>query len=167
MIPVRRESDEVLYPADEVVVLSGADLADLKRLALDNPRKRVRICTHRSPDEALHEMFIIHTRETYVRPHKHLGKAESFSILEGRVDVVLFYEDGEIRQIIPMGEPTSGLPFYYRLSDPIFHTLIIHSDFLVFHEITQGPFLRDQTVFAEWAPETGTTQWFETFVQKL
>lgn len=153
MIAVRKESDEVLYPAEEVVLIDGADLSELKRLALINPRKRIRLCTHRSPDAALHEMFIVHTNETYVRPHKHVGKAESFSIIEGRVDVVIFHDDGSIRQVIEMAAPGAGLPFYYRLADPIFHTLLIRSEVLVFHEVTQGPFLREQSVFAEWAVE--------------
>ena len=60
-----------------------------------------------------------------------------------------------------MGELRSGKTFYYRLSEPIFHTLIIRSEILVFHEITQGPFLREQTEFAEWAPEVYDPEWME------
>ena len=30
---------------------------------------------------------------------------------------------------------------------------MIRSDFFVFHETTQGPFRREETVFAPWAPE--------------
>jgi len=62
MIPVREESPEVLYAALEVVRLRWPDLEELKALALQNPRKRVRICTHRSPGDLLHEMFIVHTK---------------------------------------------------------------------------------------------------------
>lgn len=154
MIPVRKESDEVLYPLEETILVDSADLSEFKRLALLNPRKRIRLCTHRSPADNLHEMFIVHTKETYVRPHKHIGKAESFSILEGEADLVLFEDDGAIREIIRMGSPQSGQKFYHRLDSPVFHSLLIRSQVLVFHEITQGPFLRGQTVFADWAPES-------------
>jgi cupin fold WbuC family metalloprotein len=153
MIAVRKESDEVLYPAEEVVLIDNTDLTEFKRMALINPRQRIRLCTHNSPSDALHEMFIVHTNETYVRPHKHIGKAESFSVLEGETDLVLFEDDGAVRQIIRMGPPGSGRKFYHRLASPVFHSLLIRSDILVFHEITQGPFLRGQTVFADWAPE--------------
>lgn len=152
MIKVRKESAEVLYPEEDVVVVTCADLDELKRLALLNPRQRVRLCTHRSPNDALHEMFIVHTRDCYVRPHKHLGKSESMTVLEGIVDVVLFNEDGSIRQVVRMGEPGSGKVFYQRLSEPIYHMLIIRTEFLVFHESTEGPFMRENTVFPEWAP---------------
>lgn len=148
MIPVREESPEVLYAALEVVRLTWPDLEELKALALQNPRKRVRICTHRSPADLLHEMFIVHTKDTAVPIHKHLDRAESFTVLHGRADLILFQDNGEIRETIKMGEPASGHPFYYRLADPVFHTLKIHSDFLVFYEATTGPFHKDQTVFA-------------------
>ncbi len=153
MIVTHKESDEVLYPAEEVVVVEATDLTQLKRLALLNPRQRIRLCAHHSPGDRLHEMFIVHTSDCYVRPHKHLGKAESMAILEGEVDVVLFHDDGTIRQVIRMGDLNSGKLFYYRLSEPIYHTLLIRSQFLVFHEITEGPFLREKTVFPDWAPE--------------
>ena len=152
MINVRRESAEVLYPDEEIVFVGSADLEELKRLALQNPRQRVRLCTHRTPNDALHEMFIVHMRDCYVRPHKHVGKSESMTVLEGSVDMVLFDEDGSIRDVIPMGAPGSGRIFYQRLSDPIYHMLIIRSEFLVFHESTEGPFLRENTVFPDWAP---------------
>lgn len=166
MIPTRKESDEVLYPREEVVVVESADLTQLKRLALLNPRQRIRLCTHRTPGDRLHEMFIVHTSNCYVRPHKHLGKAESMAILEGEVDVVLFHDDGTIRQVIKMGDCSSGKLFYYRLSEPVYHTLIIRTQFLVFHEITEGPFLREDTVFPDWAPEEQTTG-RETFIARI
>ncbi|MGQ0666810.1 MAG: WbuC family cupin fold metalloprotein [Nitrospiraceae bacterium] len=153
MILTRKESDEVLYPQEEVVVVDSTDLKELKRLALLNPRQRIRLCAHRSPGDHLHEMFIVHTSECYVRPHKHLGKAESMAILEGEVDVVLFRDDGTVRQVVRMGDRNSGKLFYYRLSGPIYHTLLIRTPFLVFHEITEGPFLREHTVFPDWAPD--------------
>ena len=82
MIAIRKESAEVLYPEEDVVIVTAADLDELKQLALQNPRRRVRLCAHRSPQDHLHEMFIVHTSNCYVRPHKHLGKAESMTVLD-------------------------------------------------------------------------------------
>jgi hypothetical protein len=39
------------------------------------------------------------------------------------------------------------------MSNAFFHTLIIRSDVLVVHEITNGPFRPTATVFADFAPE--------------
>ena len=149
------ESAEVRYATDAIVLVDGGDVADLKRAAEDNARRRVRLCAHHSRDDRLHEMLIVHTHDTYVRPHKHLGKSESFHIIEGDVDVVVFADDGGVAEVMRMGAFASGRPFYYRLAAPLFHTLLIRSDVLVFHETTSGPFSRADTVFAPWAPEDG------------
>lgn len=165
MIGFRKENDEVLYPTDGVF-LDCNDLVELKRLASLNPRQRVRFCAHRSPDDRLHEMFIVHTRDCYVRPHRHLGKAESISILEGEVDLVLFNADGTVLRVLAMGSPQSGRTFFHRLSEPVFHTLLIRSEYLVFHEITEGPFVRTQTEFPVWAPQDNTGE-AATFIANL
>ena len=47
--------------------------------------------------------------------------------------------------IVPLGQPGSGRPFYYRMSKPFFHTLIIRSELLIVHEITNGPFRPEGT----------------------
>jgi len=165
MISVHKESNEVLYPDEDIVVLAASDIKELKQLVRHNPRNRIRICAHRNPNETLHEMFIIHTQDCYVRPHKHLGKAESMTVLEGEVDVVLFSENGELLDIIHMSEPLLGKTFYYRISDPIYHSLIIRSEYLVFHEVTQGPFVKKDTLFPDWAPDENDHELVNKFLK--
>jgi len=160
---IRKESAEVLYRDGDKVVTKG-NLEELKTLAKQNPRQRVRLCTHNSPADKLHEMFIVHMRHCYIRPHKHISKAESLLILEGEVDVILFNDDGSIKQVVSMGSPDTGQVFYHRLSLPIYHMLIIRTEFLVFQENTEGPFLRNNTVFPDWAPVdegTGSQKYIE------
>jgi cupin fold WbuC family metalloprotein len=166
MIATRIESSEVLYPKDEIVFVCITDLEELKQQAILNQRQRIRLCTHNSSDNILHEMFIIHTNECYVRPHKHIGKAESMAVLEGEVDIVLFNDDGTIKNIVKMGDMYSGKIFYYRIANPIYHMLLIRTKFLVFHEVTQGPFLREQTIFPEWAPKEGDLN-VDTFIKHV
>ena len=146
-------NNEVLYAEDSIVQIDSLDIAELKSKAKQNPRKRIRVCAHKDIEENIHEMLIVHEKSCYVRPHKHNDKTESFHIIEGKADVILFHEDGSIDQVIPMGEITTGLKFYYRLLPFRFHTLLIHSDVLVFHEITSGPFRLEDTIFAPWSPE--------------
>lgn len=147
-----RLNDEVLYTTDEVVQLDSGDIRELKRKAKVNSRRRIRICVHRDVSELIHEMLIIHEKTCYVKPHKHINKTESFHIIDGLVDIILFNEDGSIKLIIPMGDYKSGRKFFYRLPPSIYHTLLIQSDVLVFHEITNGPFRPQDTVWAPWAP---------------
>jgi cupin fold WbuC family metalloprotein len=148
----QQESTEVFYAADRIATVGRDDIDYLKKRAAESGRERSRLCTHRSTNDLLHEMFIVHSTDTYVRPHKHLGKAESFHLIEGRIDVIVFDENGAITDVVQMGEYSSGLRFYYRIGDPTYHTLMILSDVAVFHEVTMGPFVRDDTIYAPWSP---------------
>lgn len=163
----RSLNPEVLYTETASTAVDRSDIDRFKQLSSLNPRKRVRLCAHRSPDDRLHEMLIVHERGAYVRPHKHPGKSESTHIIEGMVDVVMFDDDGQIESVIPMGDYASGRVFYYRVAVPVFHTLIIRSDVLVFHETTNGPFDRADTVFAPWAPQDSDVNSVSAFMAGL
>ena len=164
---LRQESAEVLYSNRGIGDVSKADIEELKTLAAANPRKRVRLCAHRHTGDALHEMLIVHERSAYVRPHKHPGKSESAHVIEGEVDVVVFSDDGEIVKILECGEVNSGRTFYYRMAEPAFHSLIIRSPVLVFHETTNGPFRRADTVFADWSPAEADSEGVGSFLRDL
>lgn len=166
MIQVKQVNDEVMYATDPIVQVDRLDIGKLTRLAEHNARKRVRICAHKDIEDKLHEMFIVHTRDTYVRPHKHLGKSESFHVIQGVVDVVVFDDTGEVANVIEMGDYLSGKTFYYRIADPLYHTLLIRSEVIVFHETTNGPFERSDTLFAPWAPEDAAPSQRE-FMERL
>ena len=150
---IRAESAEVFYPGEDPVMAGAAEVEALKRSARTSPKKRARLCTHFNPTDTLHEMLITLPRGAYVRPHKHVGKSESFTILQGEVDLVLFHEDGRVRQSIPMGTLESKKAFYHRTTQEVYHTLVVRSEMLVFHEVTDGPFQREQTIFPSWAPD--------------
>ena len=145
-------NEEVLFTADDVVKVDANDIEELKQKARLNPRRRIRICAHKNLEDNIHEMLIVHEKSCYVKPHKHIGKTESFHIIEGSVDIILFDEDGQINEIIPMGDYASGRKFFYRLPSSHYHTLMIQSDVLVFHETTNGPFRPEDTIWAPWAP---------------
>ncbi len=139
-------------------------MADLRRLAAEAPMGRARICTHHAPDEVVHEMLIVVMRESYIRPHKHLTKSESFHMIEGEMDVLIFSDDGLLENVITMSAYNKSSSFYYRLSVPKFHTLALKSEWALFHETTSGPFSPEDSVGAPWAPkEKGTPEDIQLF----
>ncbi|MBE9116857.1 WbuC family cupin fold metalloprotein [Lusitaniella coriacea LEGE 07157] len=164
---VKKFNPEVLYTNEPITKVNRDDIEYLKEKSQENLRKRIRLCAHQGVDDTLHEMLIIHTNETYVRPHKHFNKSESFHIIEGACDVVIFDEEGTVSEVIPMGTFDSGKRFYYRLPEPYYHTLLIHSEFLVFHETTNGPFNRSETEFASWSPTEEDTAGVQKFFEDL
>ncbi len=164
---VKAYNEEVVYPDEEIVHVTRSDMETLQMQALKNPRKRMRLCSHQNVEDRLHEMLIIHTNETYVRPHKHIHKSESFHVIKGRVDVLIFDDEGRITNLIEMGDYDSRFCFYYRIATPLFHSLIIHSDVLIFHEATNGPFNRSDTVFADWSPDDSDPGAVREFMMKI
>src|SRR3989338_4065279 len=149
-----KEINNAVYAANESLVhLGQAEVRYLKDRVMQSERKRIRICTHKNGDALLQEMFIAVARESYIRPSKHVHKEESMHVIEGLANLVFFDETGHITKAIEMGDRSSGRSFYCRTPESIYHTLLIHSDLLVYHESTQGPFRRTDTFFPSWAPD--------------
>jgi cupin fold WbuC family metalloprotein len=166
-LKVRIVSNEVVYSDDLSTNVSCHDIENLVQRALSATRRRARLCVHKDVQDPLHEMLIVHTRDAYVRPHKHLNKVESLHIIEGVADLVLFDEEGAVTAFTHMGDYPSGLVFFSRISEPCYHTLLIRSERLVFHEVTEGPFNRADTMFAPWSPEDSDLSAAEKYVEQL
>lgn len=164
---MKKFNDEVYYSDQKIVRISSDDIDKLKKLAEENIRKRVRLCTHEDIADKIHEMMIVHTKDAYVRPHKHLNKSESFYIVEGDAFAVLFEEDGAVKKVIKLGDYQSGKKFYCRISENCYHSLIIISDVIVFHEVTSGPFNKADTVFSPWSPDENNTNDVKKFISEL
>lgn len=160
-------NDEVFYSSRGIVKVRKAEINQLKQFAREASRKRSRLCAHQHTDEPLHEMLIVQEKGIYVRPHKHLGKIESFHVIEGEVNIVIFDDEGIILDVIEMGDYASGNIFYYRLSASLFHTVLVKSNIVVFHETTNGPFRREDTIFTEWSPEDKDAGATQQFLEKL
>ncbi len=167
MIELERINNEVFVARDPIARFGGEEVAFLRQQAQASPRKRARICAHRSNDDALHEMLIAISSESYIHPHRHANKSESFHIVEGTVDVVIFDDEGGIADVIELGPPGSGRQFFYRLSVSRFHTLLIRSNYIVIHEATNGPFTKDGTVLAPFAPTEGEPEKARQYLKRL
>lgn len=143
----------VIYNTDDVALVGRDMLGTLKAEAVNAPLRRSRLCLHRTPEDPLHEMVIAFCRDSFVRPHRHLTKTESFHVIEGRILVVLFDDEGRVTHRIPMAPPGGDCPFLYRVAAPIWHTLIPETEFAVIHEVTNGPFRAEDGDFAPWSPD--------------
>jgi cupin fold WbuC family metalloprotein len=160
-------NEDVYYANSDVVSINSVDMNDLKRKLSQSNNKRVRICAHQTSQDSLHEMLIAIAKGSYVRPHKHINKGESFHMIEGALDVIIFNEKGDIINVIEMGAHGSQKNFFYRLSTHYFHTVSLKTDYVVFHETTSGPFCREDTVFASWSPLPGESQLVKKFMDEL
>jgi cupin fold WbuC family metalloprotein len=164
---MKKLNNEVFIAEGPLVRASRDDLNFLKSQAAASPRHRARLCAHSSSEDRLHEMLIVLTRDVYIRPHKHVNKTESFHVIEGSALVIFFDEHGKIDEQVRVGDVSSDNSFYFRNVDSRYHTQIITSDFLVFHETTNGPFNRADTLFAPWAPDEANVREAKAFLEGL
>ena len=167
MASMRQLNEEVFYSDETIVKINQENIQWLKNKALANTRNCSRLCAHKDINALVHEMLIIHARDAYVRPHKHIGKSESFHVVEGEADIIIFNQQGDIKEVVSMGDYSSGKNFYYRITDALYHTVMITSEILVFHESTNGPFVRSDTIFAPWSPEEDNHAMAKEFMNKL
>jgi cupin fold WbuC family metalloprotein len=143
----------VFYNEQNVAEVGTEWYEKLKHHAFEADQKRARLCLHKSPDDLLHEMLIVFHRDTLIRPHRHIGKTESYHMVFGELDIVLFSGDGRPIRLISMGTLASGKTHVYRLNAPIWHSVIVRSEYAAIHEVTNGPFKIEENEFAPWAPE--------------
>lgn len=158
---------EVLFNAGGNIGIDRGKIADFKDKSGLNKRKRIRLCAHECIKDKLHEMFIVHARDAYIRPHKHLRNAESVHVIEGLADLILFDDKGDITDVIRLGDYLSAHKFYYRISEPVFHMLLIRSKVFVFHETTSGPFKKSAAISSKWSPAEEDTKAVKEFMDKI
>ncbi|KTT29235.1 cupin, partial [Pseudomonas oryzihabitans] len=73
--------------------------ADLLRQAAESPRRRAHHNLH-AMDEPCHRLVVGMCADSYVPPHRHLDphKAESLLVLQGRLGLLSFDEQGGVLQ---------------------------------------------------------------------
>lgn len=157
-----------VYVANQPISKIGSAEINFLRSKLDQSKKgRVRINLHDDPSDLLHEMIIAIQGKSYIRPHKHLTKSESFHIIYGEVDVIIFDDNGIVVDVITLSSNSQIYPFYYRMSKPFFHTLNIRSDILIVHEVTNGPFIDGETLYGTFSPDEESISEIELWKKNL
>lgn len=121
----RRLTADVFVTEEEIIRVDRSILDMLREAASHTPLKRVRFNAHKGDGAVVQEMILAVAKDSYIAPHKHPGKSESFHIIEGELDVVLFEDNGQMREVVHLGNIGSGKPFYYRVAQAWFHAVVI------------------------------------------
>ena len=149
----KNKTSEVQYIRSNLKKLSYENLQILLQESKLNLRNRKRYCMHDGLHDRVHEMFIVHSKNTYIRPHAHIEKSESILILKGKLKYMIFDSSGKIKDTFIMSEYSNKKSiFYNRIKKNTFHSFIILSKYIIFLEVTSGPFKKSNTKFANWSP---------------
>ncbi|MDA1053030.1 MAG: WbuC family cupin fold metalloprotein [Planctomycetota bacterium] len=162
---LQETSPGVFYGTSRPITVGPSELTFLQQEARNNEKRRARICAHSDVSDIVHEMVICLLRDGYVQPHAH-RTSESLHVIEGSCDLVLFDTAGKITQIVPLGcfEKETRI---IRMEPEVFHTLVIRSEHFIFHETAQGPFRKEHTRYADWAPAESQTEPLRRYFRAL
>ena len=140
----------VIRNNQDTIYIDRKKLEELKILAQKDPNKRARICLHKNDEEMVQEMIIAFCKDSYIRPHRHIDKSESYHIIEGRIEIIFYNDNGiEIDKVV-LSDKIDEHPFLFRISNSAWHTVVPKSDFVIIHEVTKGPFNKNSSEFPDW-----------------
>jgi cupin fold WbuC family metalloprotein len=148
-------------------IVTAEAIAALVARAAEVPRKRMNLNLHAAPEDPINRFLNAGLAGTYVRPHRHRrDKWELLSLLQGRIDVLIFGPHGEVRDRTVL---FSGGASVMEISGGEWHSLVFGAPAAVLLEVKPGPYEPDlDKEFAAWAPAEGSieaasfTTWLET-----
>jgi len=150
LVEDKAAKSEAYYCTAEPLVFDDEVLAWLKEKLDKTSGNTVRICVHREAAAPFHEMLIAHKRGGEFKPHKHLLKTESYHVIEGKLRVNRFDDQGKHVSTLLLGPHGSGLPFLHRLPVNVWHSTEPDGEYVIFHEAKPGPFVSSDNVYPHW-----------------
>lgn len=138
------------YGSKEFTALQGA--------AADAPRRRSHLNVHEALDANVQRLFIATQPDTYMRPHRHpqSHKWEFFMVLEGRIELLLFNDAGEVTDRTMMSpEQVRAV----EIPPNTWHAYICHQPGTLALEIKEGAYIpTPEEDFAPWSPAEGSPE---------
>lgn len=135
--------------------------------AASSPRLRMNYNYHELSDPVQRMLNAIEP-ESYIRPHRHKepDKTEMFVVLKGRGVVVVFDDEGNVKEhyLMEVGGNTLGV----EIPPGIWHSIFSLDKGTVFLEIKDGPYeaINDKG-FASWSPVPDDSEAVRKYLEKL
>ena len=106
-------------------------------------KKNIRICCHKNKNSELHNMINIMFKKNNEKiPHKHIYKDEVYNIIYGEIEIIIFKKEKKKEKVI-----LNNKHKLFRIEKNTFHLIRSKTNVSIFHEIRQGPFLKNDSIF--------------------
>lgn len=140
----------------ELKLITAPLLDEVSRTAQTSPRRRKNHNFHSADDAHCHRLLNAIEPDSYVAPHRHLDvqKAETMLVLRGRLGLVIFNDEGQVRQsaVLSAGGDCCGVD----IPCGVWHSVLGLESGTVFFEAKAGPYVPLQPQErAPWAPLEG------------
>jgi cupin fold WbuC family metalloprotein len=122
-----------------------------------SPRRRMNHNFHSGPADNPHRFLNVLLFGTYIRPHRHWDppKSETFLVLEGGADVLIFNDEGATtaRHCLGSDSAEGGRLWGIDIAPGVWHTILARTERVVSFEVKPGPWNpASDKEFAPWAP---------------
>lgn len=143
------------------------DLLDLVTAqAKGNDRLRMNYNFHETMDAPVHRMLNALEPGTYLPPHRHSDKEETYLVLRGSLLAFFYDEEGNVTEKVCLN-PLEGR---YGLEIPpcVWHNIIVLESGTVIFEIKKGPYqpLSPEDM-ASWAPAPDDAEGVKAFMRRM
>ena len=142
-------------------------VAKVSAEARQNPRLRSNYNLHQSDESRCHRLLNAIEPGSYIRPHRHLDpeKDEAFVLMNGRLGVITFTDDGEVAGTVLLSHASGNLAV--DIPHGAYHTAISLESGTVFYETKAGPYRQlNENEKVSWAPEESDPQ-VQVFLRRL
>ncbi len=140
---------------------------DVLKKARASPRKRSIYCFHDSP-RGLQRMINAGLSDTYCPPHKHENpdKLEIFSIVKGKVAILVYNNDGKVSESFILDE--NGPLKAVEVLPGTWHNFVVISKEAAVYEIKEGDYNPETDKnFAPWAPKEEEKEKAKKYLESL
>jgi cupin fold WbuC family metalloprotein len=137
-----------------VKIINQKVLDKLSLEASGSERLRKNLNLHDDYADPCQRLFIAMEPGTYIRPHRHTDppKPECFMAVRGKMALLVFDDQGEVKQVIPFGAACDTLAI--DLPAGAWHSIIVLEQGSIFFETKPGPYVAmSDKDFAPWAPK--------------
>jgi cupin fold WbuC family metalloprotein len=143
----------------DVQLISSPMFDNIAAVAEASPRLRMNYNFHSGPEDNPHRFLNVLVQGTYIRPHRHLAppKSESFLVLEGIAEVILFDDNGTVTARHQLGgQSVEQRVWGIDIPPGLWHTIVARTARVVCYEVKPGPWIPGtDKEFAPWAPAEG------------
>lgn len=127
--------------------------------------RNVRLCLHENSNANFHDMIILERKSRHYRPHRHNEKGESFHIMEGRLGVFTFDNNGLIIDSCILSDDNIKI---YKVKPNMFHAVLPITDFVIYHETKPGPFMGNMdSIYPDWEPNVNNQDEIDSYLNTL
>lgn len=141
----------------KIITREVIDQLSLEASRSDRLRKNLNM--HDDYADPCQRLFIAMEPGTYIRPHRHTDppKPECFMAVRGRMVLLVFEDNGEVREVVPFGVGCETLAIDLPAGE--WHSILVLEPQSVFFETKPGPYLAiSDKDFAPWAPEEDSAE---------